>query len=151
MKPQWFEQEKQTSCVAACVRMVLSSYGVSHSEVEIRQWLGNPQLGITLNAALAHLEIIGAATEWHDDWNVDDLRDALRQGAYPIVGVERHIFGAPSARHAVVLISLTSQAVQVLDPLAEPNPQKYSLPTFARAWRLAGQEALLILSPPESS
>ena len=148
MKLQWFEQEQATSCVAACVRMVLSSYGAAYSEAEIRQWLGNPRLGITLSAAQAQLAQTGAVAEWHDDWGVDDLRDTLRQGAHPILGVERQLFGASPARHAVVLVSLTSQAVLALDPFATARPQKYGLPTFARAWKLAGQEALLILAPP---
>ena len=43
MKLQWFEQEQATSCVAACVRMVLSGYDAAFSEAEIREWLENPR------------------------------------------------------------------------------------------------------------
>ena len=38
----WYEQEQPTSCVAACLRIVLSGYGVFCDEAEIRQWLGQP-------------------------------------------------------------------------------------------------------------
>ena len=144
----WYEQAQPTSCVVACVRMALSGYGAFYDEAAIRQWLGHPRLGITLYAAQARLELNGVAAEWHDDWNLDDLRDALRQNLHPIVGVERQLFGAPSARHAVTLASITSQTAQVLDPYAGPQLQKYRRQTFERAWRLAGQEALLILAPP---
>ena len=145
--PHWYRQEQPTSCVAACVRIVLSGYGVFCDEAEVRQWLGQPRLGITLGAAQTRLAKTGVQVEWYDDWNLDDLRDALRQGWHPIIGVERQLFGTPAARHAIVLVSLTSQTVQALDPYDGPQPQKYGTQTFERAWRLAGQEALLILAP----
>ncbi len=51
MSLTWFAQETETSCVAACVRMVLSSFGKIYSEAELREILGNP-LGLTLEAVL---------------------------------------------------------------------------------------------------
>lgn len=119
----WYEQEQPTSCVAACLRIVLSGYDVFCDEAEVRQWLGQPRLGITLSAAQTRLAKNGVHAEWHDDWNLDDLRDALRQGWHPIIGVERQLFGTPAARHAVVLVSLTSQTAQSLDPYDGPSPQ----------------------------
>ena len=48
MKITWFEQETPTSCVAACVRMVLNGFGQEYFESELREILGNPILGLTL-------------------------------------------------------------------------------------------------------
>ena len=95
---RWFEQEQPTSCVAACVRMVLGGFGVACEEEQIRQWLGNPRLGISLMAAQAQLSKAGAKVGWHDDWGLDDLRDVLRHDCYPIIGVERQILGFSPAR-----------------------------------------------------
>jgi hypothetical protein len=100
-------------------------------------------------SAQAQLSLTGAGVELNDDWSLDDLRDALRQGLYPIIGIERQILGHSPARHAVVLVSVSSQGVKALDPYDGPRPQEYSLQAFERAWSLAGKEALLIVSPPK--
>lgn len=117
MKLTWFEQETPTSCVAACVRMVLSGFGQKHSEIELRKILGNPILGLTLSTAQRRLSEVGAQVEIDNDLNLDDLRDLTRQKTFPIVGVERHLLGFPAASHAVVVIEVTSQNVLILDPL----------------------------------
>lgn len=56
MKLTWFEQETLTSCVAACVRIVLSGFGQYYFEIELRKILGNPILGLTLTAAQRNLQ-----------------------------------------------------------------------------------------------
>lgn len=40
MSLTWFAQETETSCVAACLRMVLSSFGEIWSETELKKILG---------------------------------------------------------------------------------------------------------------
>lgn len=151
---QLFRQEHPASCVAACVRMVLSGFGQTLEESRIRQLLGNPRFGLTLSQAKKKLLEIGAVAEWHDDWSLDDLRDALRdalrEGNFPIVGVERRFFGHPSAAHAVVITDVQSAQIEFLDPLAN-TPQKTQPETFTTAWESAGREVLILLSPiPEN-
>ena len=93
------------------------------------------------------LRSVEAVTQWHADWGLDDVRDCLRDEAYPIVGIERRFFGYPSATHAVVITAVQSMEVAMLDPLVGPAPQICHIATFAAAWRSAGQEALVLLSP----
>jgi ABC-type bacteriocin/lantibiotic exporter with double-glycine peptidase domain len=143
----WCAQEHPSSCVAACLRMVLASFGQHHSESDIRRLLGNPRFGITLRQAADRLRAAGSVTRWHADWGLDDIRDCLRDGAYPIVGIERRFFGHPSATHAVVITAVQRVEVKMLDPLLGPTPQIPRIATFAAAWRSAGQEALVLLSP----
>lgn len=144
----WHAQQHLTSCVAACVRMVLASLGETWSETQVRRVIGHARLGITLVAANARLVQAGATAMLHDDWSLDDLRDALRQGQCPIVGVERHPLGYPAASHAIVLLSATSGEVEALDPLEGPQAQRYGVPAFELAWKLSGKEVLIIESPP---
>jgi ABC-type bacteriocin/lantibiotic exporter with double-glycine peptidase domain len=146
--PIWYAQEHLTSCVAACVRMVLTDFHDTRTEAQIRRLLGRPRLGITLTAAHARLVQAGAQAALHHDWSLDDLREALGRSHYPIVGVERHPLGYPPASHAIVLGSITSRRVQAFDALDGPQPQHYSLRAFELAWRLSGHEALIIEAPP---
>ena len=141
---QWFAQEHPASCIAACLRMVLSSFGMLCTEQEIRQRLGNPRFGLTLGEAAAKLLEAGAVAEWHTDWGLDDLRDCVRDGNYPIVGVERRYFGHASAAHAVVIVDVRATEIEMLDPLFGPDPRVTLLDTFVAAWRNAGQETLIL-------
>ncbi len=144
----WFAQELASSCVAACVRMALNGLGDNRDEAQVRQLIGYTRLGVSLAAAQTRLVEAGATAEWHADWNLTDLRDALRAGHYPIVGVERHLLGYPRAFHAIVLVNITGTTVGALDPLDGPAPCHYGLAAFTEAWELAGREALLIETPP---
>lgn len=63
----WYEQENPTSCVAACVRMVLSGFQVNRTEAQIRELLGRPRLGITLIAAATRLQEVGIHAMLYDD------------------------------------------------------------------------------------
>ena len=143
----WYAQEHPSSCVAACVRMVLTTFEQHHQEKDIRQLLGNPRFGLTMKQAANKLNGAGTVTHWQEQWGIDDLRDCLRESNYPIVGVERRFFGHPSAAHAVVLTSIKSDVVEMLDPLAGPEIQITQVETFTSAWHSAGQEALVIISP----
>ena len=143
----WYAQEHPSSCVAACLRMVLAHFGQQHSESHLRRLLGNPRFGITLRQATDRLLVAGAVAQWYTDWGLDDLRDCLRDGSYPIVGIERRFFGHPSATHAVVMTVVQSAEVEMFDPLLGPASQSSQLATFAAAWRSAGQEVLVLLSP----
>jgi ABC-type bacteriocin/lantibiotic exporter with double-glycine peptidase domain len=144
----WFAQEFFSSCVAACVRMALTGLGDSRDEAQVRQLIGYTSLGVSLAAAQARLIKAGAVAEWHEDWNLTDLRDAVRAGQHPIVGVERHLLGYSRAFHAVVVVKLTSTAIEVLDPLDGPAPHRYGIAAFTEAWETAGREVLLIETPP---
>ncbi|MEK7829598.1 MAG: hypothetical protein AAB401_00850 [Acidobacteriota bacterium] len=144
----WYTQELPSSCVAACVRMALNGLGDSRDEAQVRQLIGYSRLGVSLAAAQAWLVEAGATAELHTDWNLTDLRDALRAGHFPIVGVERHLLGYPRAFHAIVLVDITSATVEALDPLDGPAPRHYGVAAFTEAWELAGREVLLIETPP---
>jgi ABC-type bacteriocin/lantibiotic exporter with double-glycine peptidase domain len=144
----WFAQELFSSCVAACVRMALKALGDEREEAQIRALLSHSRFGVALAAAQTKFVAAGATAEWHTDWNLTDIRDAVRAEQYPIVGVERHLLGHPRAFHAVVVVQVTSTTVAVLDPLDGPTPRQYGVAAFTEAWELAGREVLLIEAPP---
>jgi hypothetical protein len=93
---------------------------------------------LTLGQAAIRLSECGAAAERHVDWGLDDLRDSVRGGDYPIVGIERRYFGHPGAAHAVVVVAVRATEIEMLDPLLGPEPRVSLIETFAAAWRRAG-------------
>lgn len=143
---RWFGQEHPASCVAACVRIALTAFDQQFEEIQIRRVLGNPRFGLTLSQAVDALTENGALAERHAGWNFDDLRDSVRAGNFPIVGVERRFFGHQSATHAVVLLAVKVDVVEFFDSLADERPQTSTRDTFESAWRSAGGEVLILHS-----
>lgn len=74
--PVWYAQEHPTSCVAACVRMVLTDFAERWTEGQVHALLGRPRQGITLTATYTRLVQAGATATLEKDWNLDDVRDA---------------------------------------------------------------------------
>ena len=144
----WYAQELPSSCVAACVRMVLGGLNVQVAEAQVRYLIGHTRLGTSLSVSRLRLRQAGVTVLLHEDWSLDDLRDSLRAGYHPIVGVERHLLGYSRAFHAIALVEVTSAAVTVLDPLDGPEPRSYGVAAFVSAWEMAGREALVIEAAP---
>jgi hypothetical protein len=99
----WYAQELPSSCVAAYVRMTFGAFGLQLAETQVRDLIGHTRLGMSLSAAQMRLAKAGAMAQFHDDWSLDDLRDALRAGWRPIVGVERHLLGYRTAKESPFL------------------------------------------------
>lgn len=69
-----------------------------------------------------------------------DVRDSVRAGLFPIVGVDLRVHGR-TGLHAQVVAAVTTRGVRVMDPLM--GPFLTSLLVFERAW--SGSEFLAIL------
>lgn len=143
----WYPQEQRASCVAACVRMVLSGFEQSLTERQIRSRLGQLPFGLSLTGACQQMQRLGMHAELHSDWGLLDLRDCAREGWNPIVGIERRFFGHSDALHAVVLIEVGGQTIRVFDPLGSSQSDTFGSETFEQAWYSAGHQALVIKSP----
>ena len=63
-----FPQELPTSCVAACVRMVLTSLGHRLNETDIRHRCGHTALGMRLNQVASGLEDLPIDVQHQLDW-----------------------------------------------------------------------------------
>ena len=110
--------------------MVLAAYGVMHSERrlrELREW--TPQKSISSTAAARALGFIHTREDY--GLRLHDLRDLLRSGSFPIVGVDLRAYGQ-SGQHAQVLASLTSRGVRFNDPLM--GKLTTGLLVFEQAW-----------------
>jgi hypothetical protein len=127
--------------------MVLSGFGQALTEKQIRRALGQSPAGLSLEKACQRIQRIGAQATWRDDWGLIDLRDCLRDGWFPIVGIERRFFGHADVLHAVVLLDISSQSARAFDPLGSAQAEIFNLQTFELAWISAGHQALVIKAP----
>ncbi len=139
-----FAQELSTSCVAACVRMALAALSFSLAESEIRSRCGHSGLGMRLNQVAQGLADLPVRAEYHTDWSIDDLTEAVRRSVFPIVGVDLRFVDGLFAFHALVIADVMSDQLIVHDPRNAHSPRNISLQTFEEAWESADRECLVI-------
>ena len=123
--------------------MVLSAHGIEISERVLRkncQW--DPFLGTSSTALVAAARALGFVNSREDyGLRLYDLRDLLRQGIFPIVGIQLPPYGL-IGDHAQVVVEITSRYVEVYDPLL--GPMRTLLATFEQAWELGDYLTIVI-------
>ena len=72
-----FAQDLPTSCVAACVRMVLTGLGHPITEADIRKRCRHTSLGMQLNQIADGLRDIEVSVQYQIEWDVDALAHAV--------------------------------------------------------------------------
>lgn len=142
-KPLFHAQEEVSSCLPACLRMVLSAYGVEASEKDLRKacrW--DPLLATSSTAVVTAARQMGFSRS-HEDYGLRlyDLRDLLRRDVLPILSIQLQAYGL-IGNHAQVVVSITAGHIEVYDPLLGPMRTQHR--TLDEAWRLGGYLAILI-------
>lgn len=142
--PPFYAQETPDSCLPACLRMVLAASGRRYSERHLRRICHcQPMLGTLSTEVVQAAQQLGFAASIEDrSLRLHDLRDALRENVYPIVGVNlRRLRGSWSA-HAQVVVEITSSLVRVHDPLL--GRLRLKTHTFEAAWADADYLTILV-------
>src|SRR5574341_643479 len=124
--------------------MALAALGFSLAESEIRSRCGHSGLGMRLNQVAQGLADLPVRAEYHTDWSIDDLTEAVRRSVFPIVGVDLRFVDGLFAFHALVIADVMSDEIIVHDPRITHSPQSISLRTFEEAWESADRECLVI-------
>jgi ABC-type bacteriocin/lantibiotic exporter with double-glycine peptidase domain len=143
------EQERDYSCLAACVRMVLAFYGAEHPESELRGLLKTRPGGTSPANVLLRLPTLGFEAAVYTG-SAQPLREGLLAGRPGIV----HVWTPPlphwdvEAIHAVVVVGWAEDALSIHDPVLPTGPTQIPLNAFLRAW--AATDYLTILISPSS-
>ena len=142
LRPPFYKQEKDNSCLPACLRMVLAARSVFLSEQQVRELCGwHPQRATTSTATVAAARALGFLQAREDyELRLYDLRDALRKNMFPIVGIDLQPYGL-MGQHAQVVVSVSARGVTLQDPLL--GQFTTSLFVFEQAW--SGSDFLAIL------
>jgi ABC-type bacteriocin/lantibiotic exporter with double-glycine peptidase domain len=124
----------ESSCLAACVRMVLAYWGETTSEEDVAGLLGICSWGVPASA-------IRRLSQW--GWDVDYGRGArvgltqwLQEGI-PVIAFVRTDFlehWETDVGHAIVVAGMADEQVHVYDPVMEDAPMSISVISFDAAW-----------------
>lgn len=123
--------------------MVLAAHGLTMSEKRLCELCGwTPQWSVSSMAVVAAARALGFVHSREDyDLRLHDLRDAVRSGLFPIVGIDLRAHGRVGL-HAQVVASVTTHGVRVMDPLL--GPFLTSLLVFEQAWSASEFLAILV-------
>jgi ABC-type bacteriocin/lantibiotic exporter with double-glycine peptidase domain len=139
--PPFYRQETRDTCVPACLRIVLASYGLEISEAELSELCDCTFDGTTALQAVDAVRKLGFTKSSKQTLTFNELRLINSLGLYPIVFVNLLAIDGINQAHALVVINISEFAVQVYDPaqgerLLRPN-------VFEMAW--SGRHYLTIL------
>lgn len=144
----FFAQEQPESCVPACLRMVLASYGVERTEVELYACCQTDADGTLPSAAAQCARDFGFNASAPRLSGLDALREQLEIAhLFPIAYVNLEPLLGLNAIHAVIVESVDVQAgrVRVIDPAYPPTGRReWALDRFEVGWRLARYQVILI-------
>lgn len=143
-KPPFYKQELDYSCVPACLRMVLAASGIFKTERELRELCDCTALdGTTALKVIDAARALGFTATRKQNLAFEELAGELVKGLYPIVYVEALLFPSrPPQKHAIVIIGITENEVQVLDPVR--GEFTFLTEDFLHEWNAMRQLAILI-------
>lgn len=130
----FFKQETPYSCVAACLRMVLSHFGIEATEDELRLRSLTTLWGTNARDAVACVKSFGLRSEEVRDATVKNLREWLNQGIFPILLIDLRPIRGEVGRHAIVAEEISENQLLYLDPLT--GRRVLGLDVIEQAWRL---------------
>jgi hypothetical protein len=124
--------------------MVLAARGLRLPERQLRRLCHcQPLVGTVSTDVVQAAQQLGFVHSVEDrSRRLFDLRDALRAGLYPIVGVNLHRLRGIWSPHAQVVVEITSAVVRVYDPLL--GRLRLTQQTFEGTWADADYLTILV-------
>ena len=141
-KPPFYRQEEPYSCVPACLRMVLAAKGFVVSESVLRDYCDCNFLGTDALKAVDALRSIGFYNSNKCTLRLPALMMELNAGCYPIAFLNLLPIDGINDPHAMVVIAIDDDFVNVYDPLQ--GERLLPRTTFDTAWAMMRNLAILV-------
>ncbi len=141
-RPIFHQQETPDSCVPACLRMVLSGFGIEKSETELRQLCDCGIFGTVALKAVDAARQLGFSNTRKCTLSIEELENLIVSSSYPIVYVNLLPIDQYKCAHAMVVIGIEETVVSVFDPLQGERQLLRS--TFEEAWGIMHNLSILV-------
>lgn len=136
LKIPYFRQEKNTTCGAACVRMVFAFYGKDTSELELEDACETSWLGNTCGEIVSGINKLGFEAEEIEHVTPKYL-SAQFEKEYPMIAlIDPAVLygGLEGFGHFVVITGIEDDKIYYHDPDLDKDLTK-SASDFMRAWK----------------
>lgn len=134
-----YPQERDNSCLPACVRMALAFYGTYKPEDGLRHLFKTKGFGTHVFNVMLNLPALGY-TATVETGTLYDIRQLITQGRPGIVHLwtEWLSYWKPTiVMHSVVVVGFDEDIILVNDPAFQDAPQRVPMGEFLRAWAAA--------------
>ena len=134
LKIPHYQQEFESSCLAACVRMILEYFNTSISEKDLRKLLKSKPTG-TSPINIYHISSLGFEVSLFQS-SIQEILSFLHQSIPPIVFIWRE-----PILHAVVVIgyNIITDHLYINDPAESQGAKELDLTSFSEAWSYSNQ------------
>lgn len=109
-------QETDYSCAAACLRMVLVSFGIIKTEAELRALCDCTPYGTAAFELARAAQSLGLVNTRKFSLEITDLQGFIEQGRFPIIYTATYPHGFVPEVHALVVLAVSAAEVLVIDP-----------------------------------
>ncbi len=139
LKIPHYRQELESSCLAACVRMILEYFGKKISETHLRKLLKIKPTG-TSPANIHLISSLGFEVNLFQG-SIQEILNLLHENIPPIVFIWRE-----PILHAVVVAGFNyeTNCWLINDPAETQGPKELDMTTFAEAWSYSNQLTAII-------
>lgn len=128
MSLPYYQQEKDYSCGAACVRSLLDHFQIPETEPRLRKLLGtDPKAGTLPEEIIALLEAFGLIVDARDNLTPAELHKAINADCPVICCCQMHGGG-----HWVVIEGMDENGLDILDP--SEGHKKLSYKSWDSIW-----------------
>lgn len=129
-------QNSQTSCSAACLRMVLAHYGVNKSEEELAKSIGVHKRGAEGDQIEKSAREYGFNAIWKE-FAPEEIMSLLEKEIPVIADVKSFNYPEANKNHWVVIeeIDLKNNKVRIADPNVKGNRRYISLAELDERWK----------------
>jgi ABC-type bacteriocin/lantibiotic exporter with double-glycine peptidase domain len=138
----FYKQEEPYSCVPACLRMVLAAKGYMVSELVLRERCDCTFLGTEALKAVDALRAMGFSNSVKCMLRFTELIMELNAGIFPVVFVNLLPIDGINDSHAMVVVAVDEDIVNVYDPLQGERLLPRS--TFDTAWAMMRNLVILV-------
>jgi len=154
-RPPLYKQETPYSCGPACLRMVAEHLGVRRDEESLRDLCDCGPISVLIRGLSDAVKLVNAAralgfSAAKHNMGFADLQSEVEGGAFPIVNVLSRLTDlGPNTEHAVVVVGITKDEVEVNDPWR--GRYIYAKQDFIREWSATYGLTIVIRQEPRSS
>ncbi len=129
-KPPFYRQMHSSSCVSACLRMVLDFYGVEKTEFQIRELCEDDGTGVKPSKIVEVIIELGFNCYKPDNLTFEELKEYVSDKLFPIVYLRFN----PETQysHAVIVYKISKEKVFILDP--EDGERDFDIDRFTELW-----------------
>jgi ABC-type bacteriocin/lantibiotic exporter with double-glycine peptidase domain len=135
-------QETPSSCVPACLRVVLLSLGHDIEESRLRDLCDCTVFGTNAVQAIPALRELGFGRSQKHTLRLDELSAEVTRGVLPIVFVSTLPIDGIKGEHALIVLDISGTEVTVYDPLR--GERILPLGSFEAAWVTMHNLAILV-------